>query len=211
MNLTKINTNLDRDINLVYVILIPKNIEELSCFSNHQASSKIYFLANNYKNFFIKNIGYTMSNKPDSMLIEFLRKQIPELLFDKVIQEYELQETSNYMINIGGSRYSRNTEYWQEVLYQFNKLYTIKLDSEKTEEQEIIDLFPNKNSYNFIKKQEKLFNKIDKEILAKYKGKFVYVEDGIILDSDFIREILIKRVIKKVGYKDVFITEIKSS
>ena len=76
------------------------------------------------------------------------------------------------------------------------------------EEGDIKSLFINHDAYNFIQRQEKLFKKIDKEILEKYEGKFVYVEDGEILDSDLVEENLIQRVMEKVGYRDVLITKV---
>ena len=75
-------------------------------------------------------------------------------------------------------------------------------------EQNIIDLYPSQESYEFIKKQQKEFENIDKNILLKYQDKFIYFENGEILDSDVVEENLVSRVMDKVGYRDIFITKV---
>ena len=74
--------------------------------------------------------------------------------------------------------------------------------------QDIINLYPNKESFEYIKKQQKEFEKIDQSLLDNYKDQFIYFENGEILDSDLIEEELVKRVMEKVGYRSVFITKV---
>ena len=76
------------------------------------------------------------------------------------------------------------------------------------DKQEIIDLYPNPETFDFIKKQEIDFDRINKELLKKYQGKFVYFENGQILDSDLNENRLIERVLEKVGYRSIFITQV---
>ena len=74
--------------------------------------------------------------------------------------------------------------------------------------QNIIKLYPNKESFEYIKKQQKKFETIDKKLLENYKDQFIYFENGEILDSDSSEEELVQRVMKKVGYRSVFITKV---
>lgn len=72
----------------------------------------------------------------------------------------------------------------------------------------IVSLFPDRNTYDFVKKQEQDFLNLDRDRLAKYCGKFVYFEDGEIIDSDLDEDTLIERVMQKVNYRSVFITKV---
>ena len=117
MNLTKINTNLSEDINLVYIVLFPKIYDAVPFIGD--TSIEACFLASDYKNIFMQSLGDAFHAKFDSKLIHYFKTELPTLLLEKVIQEYKLQETNNYIINIGTSRYNPDSEYWLEVLNEF--------------------------------------------------------------------------------------------
>ena len=78
----------------------------------------------------------------------------------------------------------------------------------KKVDTKIINLFPNKETHDFIKKQERDFLNIDRALLTAYCDKFVYFENGKILDSDVNEDLLIERVMEKVNYRSVFITKV---
>lgn len=75
-------------------------------------------------------------------------------------------------------------------------------------EDKIASLFPDQDTYDFVKKQEQDFLNLDQNQLAKYCDRFVYFEDGEIIDSDINEDILIERVMQKVNYRSVFITKV---
>lgn len=75
-------------------------------------------------------------------------------------------------------------------------------------EEKIANLFPNKDTYNFIKRQEQDFLNLDRNQLAKYCDQFVYFENKKIIDSDVDEAALIERVMKKVNHRSVFITKV---
>ena len=79
----------------------------------------------------------------------------------------------------------------------------------KKRKEETINLYPSKESFEFIEKQKHDFENFDKNILLRYKGEFIYFEDNNIQDSDSNREILTQRVLERVGYRSIFITKIE--
>lgn len=134
-----------------------------------------------------------------------------------------LLDIKEILVNIlenAEKNYTENIEYFQDKeqnrVFFLNNFVSMKrvcnstifLIDKHLQKREIIDLYPNKKSFDYIKKQQEKFNNIDKILLEKYKGQFIYFENGKILDSDFAEEKLIQRVMEKVGYRSVFITKV---
>ena len=69
-------------------------------------------------------------------------------------------------------------------------------------------LYKDVDTYNFLKKQERDLKQLDNQVLSKFRGKFVYFEDGVILDFDDSEDKLLQRVMEEVGYRSVYITKI---
>lgn len=69
-------------------------------------------------------------------------------------------------------------------------------------------LYKDIDTYEFLKRQEQGLKQLDNEFLGKFRGKFVYFEDGVILDFDNSEDKLLQRVMEEVGYRTVYITKI---
>lgn len=103
---------------------------------------------------------------------------------------------------------SKSLQSIYSCLFILNEIKKERESDNKEVEEKIANLFPNTDTYNFIKKQEQDFLNFDKNRLIKYCGQFVYFENGEIIDSDIDEDILIERVMKKVNYRSVFITKV---
>ena len=72
-----------------------------------------------------------------------------------------------------------------------------------------IELYPNKETYDYINKQKMLFNQLSKDELAEYKGQFVCFEDGQIISSGTDKKNVIQKAIERLGYKSLFVKKVE--
>lgn len=61
---------------------------------------------------------------------------------------------------------------------------------------------------DYLEKQAELFDRQLPELLPKYKGMYVFFEDGEVKDADLDEEALINRVLAKEGYRDIFVEKV---
>lgn len=77
----------------------------------------------------------------------------------------------------------------------------------KLNEAKRLKLYPDKETRIYMEKQGDLFDKVTPTLSNKYRGKYVYLEDGKVLDSDNDVNALIKRIPQLSG-KQVFIEKV---
>lgn len=133
----------------------------------------------------------------------------------KILENIQYNADKNYQENID---YLYNQE--DEKIYVVNNLVSMKRACNSTilliekylkknrEEQQIIDLYPSQESFEYIRKQQYKFSQIDKNKLKEYQGQFIFFEDDKIKDADLNEETLVQRVMNNVGYRDIFITKV---
>ncbi|NJP19768.1 MAG: hypothetical protein HC763_13155 [Hydrococcus sp. CRU_1_1] len=61
---------------------------------------------------------------------------------------------------------------------------------------------------NYLLLQGELFNRQLPELLSKYKGMYVFFEDGQVKDSDFDEIALMHRVLPKEGFRVIFVEKV---
>ncbi|PSB58002.1 hypothetical protein [Chamaesiphon polymorphus] len=58
----------------------------------------------------------------------------------------------------------------------------------------IKDLYPNKEGYDYVTSQGKIFDTCLPDLVSKYTGKYVVFEDGRAIDSDIDEDALLNRI-----------------
>ncbi len=77
-------------------------------------------------------------------------------------------------------------------------------------EKQLEKLYPDSESYQYTQQQALLFEEKRSQLLSKYSGKYVWFEDGNVIDFDNDEEALLIRVIeqKNPSQKSVFVTKV---
>ncbi|MCU0533197.1 MAG: hypothetical protein MUD14_04785 [Hydrococcus sp. Prado102] len=76
------------------------------------------------------------------------------------------------------------------------------------EDRQQLSQAQNEEALNYLDTQGELFDKKLPELLPKYKGMYVFFENGEVKDADYDEEALIERVLPKVGYRAIFVDKV---
>lgn len=66
----------------------------------------------------------------------------------------------------------------------------------------------NLDDMNYLDIQGELFDRKLPELLPKYKGMYVFFENGEVKDADYDEETLIERILPKEGYRAIFVDKV---
>jgi hypothetical protein len=75
----------------------------------------------------------------------------------------------------------------------------------RVQDDALESLFPDKESHDYVKRQDDLYNKFLPRLSDQYEGKYVLFEDGEVIDSDLDEDILLDRI-----WESNFVKERKS-
>jgi hypothetical protein len=60
----------------------------------------------------------------------------------------------------------------------------------------------------YLERQNALYEQLKSSLLAQYQGQFIAFEDGRVLDADRNEQLLVQRVYKTYGYRDLLIKQV---
>jgi hypothetical protein len=86
---------------------------------------------------------------------------------------------------------------------------TLQFIEEKRQKEIAKSLYPDEETYQYIQKQGKLFEKMLPQLLSQYEGYYIYFEDGRVLEADTDEEKLFDLVEKKYGFKPIFVEKVE--
>lgn len=87
-------------------------------------------------------------------------------------------------------------------------LKLVEKDRQQLSQVQKKEALTNIETSNYIEIQGELFDRKLPELLPKYKGMYVFFENGEVKDADDDEDALIERVLQKEGYRDIFVEKV---
>lgn len=150
-------------------------------------------IVENYYNYFTKN--------KQKIIREIAQNIISYQLFIDYAKERpggELTSTAIAIIN------AAKAILWEVDRHEKVNLESASLAEEMEYEKKVQSLFPDQESYDYMRKQSQVFSEKWPEIVINFCNKYVLFENGEVLDSDEDRDALINRAWEKTGPRTIF-------
>jgi len=150
-------------------------------------------IVENYYNYFTKN-GH-------KIIREIAKNLISDQPFIDDAKKQPGGEVASTTIAI---RNAAKAILWEVDRHEKANLESASLAEEMEYEKRVQSLFPDKESYDYMRKQSQLFSEKWSEIVVNFCNKYILFENGEVLDSDEDRDALINRAWEKTGPRTIF-------